>query len=72
MGLYAYAAQLGGRKKSDEAASEQRRRTARAYYEAENWVELWKFKKTCKKSLSSLGFDDTEAKRIEDNKPDWI
>jgi hypothetical protein len=72
MGLYSYAASLQGRKKSDEAASEQRQKTARSYYETEQWAELWKFKKTCKKSLTSLGFTDVEAKRIEGFKPDWI
>lgn len=71
-GLYAKAAALASNRKSDEPASEQRQATARAHYEAKQWVDLWKFKKTCKKSLKALGFTDAEAERINFYKPDWI
>lgn len=72
MGLYAKAAALGSSRKSDEPASQQRQDTARAFYDAKNWAELWKFKKTCKKSLKALGFNAAESERINFYKPDWI
>lgn len=70
MGLYSLQAKIG--RKPDEPASEARQTQARAFYEAKSWVDLWKFKKTCKKSWEALGFTAAEIEKIKFYKPDWI
>lgn len=55
-----------------ELASQQRRDTARLYFDNRRWRDLWQFKKTCKKGWDKLGFTSREVERIKLNKPDWI
>jgi hypothetical protein len=68
----------------EELASQARRDTARSHYDRatnpenlpitrrEAWADLWRFKKTCKKSWEALGFSTREIDRTKTNKPDWI
>jgi hypothetical protein len=70
----------------EELASQARRDKARSYFDRatssdpailpitkrEAWADLWRFKKTCKKSWEALGFTSREIERAKTNKPDWI
>ena len=57
---------------TQDLASDARQKTARAHFESREWSDLWRFKKTCKKSWEALGFNTREIDRIKLNKPDWI
>lgn len=71
-------------KSDDELASAARRAKAREHFSRatdpnllpisrkEAWADLWRFKKTCKKSWEALGFNSREIDRAKLNKPDWI
>lgn len=64
--------------KNPEVASEERRQTARTYFEQatsgdrSRWGTLWQFKKDTKKGWDVLGFTKREVERIKVNKPDWV
>jgi hypothetical protein len=54
------------------AASRFRQEKARSLFESKKWDELWRFKKTCKKSWEALSFNAREIESIQLYKPDWI